>query len=242
MLKAIRLKLWQQLPNYRKPASFLVKESYPLPPYSSVIGMIHAACGYTVYHPMQISIQGINASEISDYATLYNFGIKYDETRHQAKVQNDEGGYDGINISPKSIHLLTDVEILIHIFPENIDDFDDIYEGLIHPKTYLSLGRHEDIVRIDDISIIELDEYDEEMADDGKYLIKYDIYSPVKYLSDEIKTGTIYNLTKEFKINPKTNTREWISYIETAHIPRKESVRFNDLYYDSSIKTVVLFA
>ena len=32
--------------------------TYPLPPYSTVIGAIHKACSYTEYHPMQISIQG----------------------------------------------------------------------------------------------------------------------------------------------------------------------------------------
>ena len=97
MLKAIRVELEQQLPNYRKPASFLVKESFPLPPYSTVIGMIHTACGFTEYHPMRISIQGNYASDVSDLAVLYNFGIKYDATRHQYKVLNEEGIYDGIN-------------------------------------------------------------------------------------------------------------------------------------------------
>jgi len=58
MNKAIRIKCSQQLANYRKPTSFLIKESYPLPPYSTVIGMIHVACGFTEYHPMDISIQG----------------------------------------------------------------------------------------------------------------------------------------------------------------------------------------
>ena len=32
--------------------------TYPLPPYSTVIGAIHKACGYTDYHPMKVSIQG----------------------------------------------------------------------------------------------------------------------------------------------------------------------------------------
>lgn len=32
--------------------------TYPLPPYSTVIGAIHNACNYTEYHAMDISIQG----------------------------------------------------------------------------------------------------------------------------------------------------------------------------------------
>lgn len=32
--------------------------TYPLPPFSTVIGALHNACGYTETHPMDISIQG----------------------------------------------------------------------------------------------------------------------------------------------------------------------------------------
>ena len=44
MEKAIRLQCFQNLANYRKPSSFIIKETFPLPPYSTVLGMIHAAC------------------------------------------------------------------------------------------------------------------------------------------------------------------------------------------------------
>ncbi len=32
--------------NYRVPTSFQLKESYPLPPYSTVIGMVHSLCNF----------------------------------------------------------------------------------------------------------------------------------------------------------------------------------------------------
>ena len=65
-MRAIRIQCFQNLVNYRKPTSFLIKETYPLPPYSTVIGMVHAACGFEQYHPMQVSIQGTNRGTISD--------------------------------------------------------------------------------------------------------------------------------------------------------------------------------
>ena len=40
MMKAIRLHCFQNLANYKKPSSFIIKETYPLPPYSTIIGMI----------------------------------------------------------------------------------------------------------------------------------------------------------------------------------------------------------
>lgn len=57
MERAIRIDCFQNLANYRKPSSFIIKESYPLPPYSTVIGMIHAISGFDSYHKMQVSIQ-----------------------------------------------------------------------------------------------------------------------------------------------------------------------------------------
>ena len=242
MCRAIRIFLTQQMPNYRKPASFLVRESYPLPPYSTVIGMIHAACGFTEYHPMDVSIQGRYASEVSDYATMYNFGIKYDETRHQAKVLNADGGYDGINIGPKSVHLLTDVQLLIHIKPESEEDYDLIINGLRYPKNYLSLGRHEDIVNIHEISEVMLydeDEY-EDNFDDSVTLL-YDMYVPIGQ-TDSDYSGTVYNLNKVFSVDKKTNIRGWSDVIQTRHFKREESISGSSVYYDPDRHVPVVFA
>ena len=73
MMKAIRLHCFQNLANYKKPSSFIIKETYPLPPYSTVIGMIHAACGFKRYHGMKLSIQGTNQGTISELYTRYSF-------------------------------------------------------------------------------------------------------------------------------------------------------------------------
>ncbi|WP_086283955.1 CRISPR-associated protein Cas5 [Candidatus Enterococcus wittei] len=36
----------------------ILRETYPLPPLSTVIGMVHKLCGYQEYESMDISIQG----------------------------------------------------------------------------------------------------------------------------------------------------------------------------------------
>lgn len=56
--EAIRLILHQSSANYRKPETYENKMTYPLPPFSTVIGAIHKACGYTTTHEMSVSIQG----------------------------------------------------------------------------------------------------------------------------------------------------------------------------------------
>ncbi|MBQ7522294.1 MAG: CRISPR-associated protein Cas5 [Clostridia bacterium] len=57
-MKAIRLHLKQSSANYRREETVNCRMTYPLPPYSTVIGAIHKACNYTEYHDMSISIQG----------------------------------------------------------------------------------------------------------------------------------------------------------------------------------------
>ena len=57
-MKAIRLHLKQSSANYRREETVNCRMTYPLPPYSTVIGAVHKACNYTEYHDMAVSIQG----------------------------------------------------------------------------------------------------------------------------------------------------------------------------------------
>ncbi|MCM1171152.1 MAG: CRISPR-associated protein Cas5 [Clostridium sp.] len=57
-MKALRIHLKQSSANYRREETIDNKMTYPLPPYSTVIGALHNACKYTKYHKMDISIQG----------------------------------------------------------------------------------------------------------------------------------------------------------------------------------------
>lgn len=57
-MKLLRLKLTQSKGHYRKEETVDNKMTYPLPPFSTVIGAIHRACNFKEYHPMDISIQG----------------------------------------------------------------------------------------------------------------------------------------------------------------------------------------
>ena len=57
-MQAIRITAYQNMGSSRFPSDLQRKESYPLPSYSSVIGMVYAACRFKEYVPMRISIQG----------------------------------------------------------------------------------------------------------------------------------------------------------------------------------------
>ena len=208
-MEAIRLELYQNLVNYRKPSSFQLKETYPLPPYSTVSGMIHYICGFNEYKPLEISVQGKYHSKVNDLYTRYEFsGARYEQGRHQVKVKESiidkktgkkKEKYYGITRGISTAELLVDVELLIHIKPEDEKLFNTIEEALKNPQEYISLGRREDIARVEEVKRVKLEE---EGLEDSKTLNKYDAYIPIDMFGKrEVKTNaSIYKINKKYDL------------------------------------------
>ena len=208
-MKAIKLKLYQNMVNYKVPTSFQLKESYPLPPYSTVIGMVHSLCDFKEYKPMKISISGSYFSKVNDLYTRYEFknGNPFEMGRHQLNVN----GY-GINRGVATAELLVDVNLTIHIIPEDQSEefLNTIFEAFKYPREYPSLGRREDIVLIKDVKIIDVEKKKLEKdlsngEDDFAYI-------PVNFIQEKLVNygdkkngmniyGTRYELTKNYILN-----------------------------------------
>ena len=75
-MKAFRLIIKQTSANYRKPETIKNKMTYPLPPFSTVIGALHNACGYTEYKEMNLSIPTVTKliSELQEDGYILDFG------------------------------------------------------------------------------------------------------------------------------------------------------------------------
>lgn len=205
-MRAIKLRLWQDMVNYKKPTSFQLKETYPLPPYSTVIGMVHSLCGYEEYKPMKVSVQGKYFSKVNDLYTRYEFknAMKYDSTRHQLQV-----GQYGVCQGVATAELLVDVELMLHILPEDQTLVDKIYQAFQLPREYPSLGRREDIVTISEVKIVTLTE--KELERQIKAPAGYYAYIPYEILEKESinltnnvagvsHSGTRYKLTKNYTL------------------------------------------
>ncbi len=224
-MKAVRLKGYQQTASYRKPSSLIIRESYPLPPYSTVIGMIHTACDYREYHPMKISVSGKYYSSVSDAFTKYEFGNKKFETgRHQLEVDVEDTTF-GINRGLGHIQLLVDVELLIYIVPEDESLVEEIAHKLLYPQTYLALGRHEDLLRVDEADIVELEEIELE----DNIITDYDSYVPVlqyEYLDDRRQNNASrYRVNKVFSVNEKTGIRGWSERVDCVHLAKGRKIK-----------------
>lgn len=247
-MKSIRLKLKQNLVNYKLPTSFQLKETYPLPPYSTIIGMIHNVCNYLEYKPMQISVQGKYHSKVNDLATRYEFknGMTYDSTRHQLKV----GDY-GISMGVSNVELLSEVELLIHIVPEDQSLVEEIYNAFKTPREYISLGRREDLVVIDEVKVVEI--LEERVRGENLRINRdYKAYIPVQLIEKkrvliegEVDTieykGTMYNLTKDYALvnygttkSPKV-FRKWnkvkVHYVSNVVASRRREITLDEDRY-----------
>ena len=240
MKKAIRLKAYQQTANYRKPSSLVLRESYPLPPYSTIIGMVHTACNFKEYHPMQISVAGRYYSSVSDAFTKYEFGNKtFDVTRHQISIDVEDTQF-GINRGLGYIQLLIDVELLIHIVPDNEEDFEKIQEKLLYPEIYLSMGRHEDLLRIDSVDIVNL----EEIVLEDNIFTEYDFFVPVpiyKYLDDRLQNkASRYQVNKVFTIEDQTGFRRWTERVNCVHFAKGKRInKRKSILADKSYENIV---
>ncbi len=205
-MKAIRFIVEQELVNYKVPTSFQLKETYPLPPYSTVLGMIHSACGFTEYKEMKISIQGKYHSRVNDLYTRYEFKpeMKYEAGRHQLET----AGF-GIGRGVATAELLSEVELLIHVIPEDQILTETIFNGLYNPLEFPSLGRREDLAILKDIRIVEV--FEKIPEDDIELQEDYSAYIPIE-MHDNYNVilrgasygienrGTVYMLNKNYTL------------------------------------------
>ena len=224
MKRAIRLEIYQNLVNYKKPTSFQLKETYPLPPPSTVIGMVHFACDYKEYIPMQVAIQGKYHSKINDLYTRYEFAAaSYEDGRHNVKLDSStENKSYGMMRGISTTELLVDNILVLYICPDDQGRVEEIYNAFLCPREYLSLGRREDIVQVNSVEITEIEEV--ELDDD--VTLKYDAYIPVKLLKETNSNATIYNLTKDYElktIKKGVQVRKW-NKVKVAHCVEGKTV------------------
>lgn len=202
-MKAIKLKLYQNFVNYRMPNSFQLKETYPLPPFSTVVGMVHHLCKLTSLTRINISVQGTTEGKVNDLYTRYEFsGAKYEEGRHTHKV-------DGVGLTRgvSTQELLTDVNLMLHITHEDDSVIEDLFYKLQNSSFTMTLGRNEDICRIDSMSLVDI----EPINDETPTLLKYNAY----IVSDNI-TNNEHVLASQYNIN---------TYYSYKNLPKGEKIR-----------------
>lgn len=193
-MKILKLKLFQETACYKKPFAFKVAETYPLPPYSTIIGMLHKALQAKSgeYFDMNISVQGEYESIFSNYQNL---------RMYKGKGQ--------VTAMPRNVHQLLNVNLIIHVKAED-EIINRLYKNLSEGKETITLGRNEDLVRIDSIEIIpEPEEVYEELANRNAYVVNKDV------------NGIKYRLNTKYKI--ENDLRKW-EKVDVVYIEKETNV------------------
>lgn len=212
-MKLLRIKAYQLFANYRKPMSFNYWDTYPLPPLSTIRGWFH----YIVwnknkdenrhYIPMAMSIQGVSSSVIQDLQTL----IKFDRKSNAKGKPILEGFNKVLSKSPTYVANIFDVKLNIYIKAE--EKFLNRFIENIFKLNYPSLGRYEDLLRIDELKIIEpeiIDFYDDEHS------IKYGIYLNKDTAKNFKLDGIHYRMN--FKYDKELLEKTGIRYFEKKDV------------------------
>ncbi len=200
-MKVLRLRLYQETACYKKPFAFKVGETYPLPPYSTVKGWLHALLKADALIPMQISIQGHYETRILDYQAYY-FSKKQNSKEFPVildGLSNVSYRLKDITQMPIYIHLLCDVHLLIHVGGEAqmLKHLKDRIKTMdVHP----SLGRWEDLVRVDECRFVQLKDFNTAKP------IENDAYVPIDQL-DSLVARIPYCLNWTYEI--RNGRRVW---------------------------------
>ncbi len=129
-MKVLRIILTQKMASYKKEECDQNKMTYPLPPFSTVIGAVHKACLYTQYHPMDISISGnygaMQKEVYRDYAFLNR---TMDDRGILVKLANSDflsTGFEKVASAKKQgSNFKTEIDIEIHN-RELLDEYQEL--------------------------------------------------------------------------------------------------------------------
>lgn len=175
--KVLKLKLFQETACYKKPFSFKAGETFPLPSYSTVKGMIHSVLKADEFIPMTLSIQGNYDCSFQNYQSMYFYKKK-----------------DEITNMPMYVNLLYNIQLVIHVLADE-DILERIEEGLLNLSEHLSLGRKEDLLRVDSVQYVNVFDSTEEKSKQ----VTNAIYVPLKYMEDE-DVGIQFSLPWKYEI------------------------------------------
>ncbi|MFR5766089.1 MAG: type I-B CRISPR-associated protein Cas5b [Clostridia bacterium] len=188
-MKILKLKLFQETACYKKPFAFKVAETYPLPPYSTVIGMLHKVLNAKngEYFDMDVSVQGEYESIFSNYQNL--------------RMYKSDGQ---VTAMPRNVHQLLNINLIIHVQAED-EIIDKLYKNLLEGKATITLGRNEDLVRIDEIKIIQ------EPIEVFRVLANHSAYVPNRNVPGiKYRLNTVYTIENELRKWNKVD----VTYIE----------------------------
>ena len=219
-MECLRVKLYTPTGIFKNPLSIKGIEVYPLPPYSTVIGLIYRAIGrkWQGEH-FQISVQG-------DYEAIYRDYVWF--KKHNFKDKELEK-------LPLQVPILYNLKLLIHIRAEE-DLVREIENALKAPKELLFLSGGEYPVKIEEVKRVFCEE--RRIPEDDAVELKYNAYLLTHCLRNISTTdkGVLFNLSYFYENLQKPKVYSWID----VYYFQKGTVIYGDIIFDEDKNPVFL--
>lgn len=224
-MEALRLSFYQQTACFRKPLALKVRETYPLPPYSTVKGLVHALLRADRLIPLQFSIQGTYEALVQDYQT-HVFFKQRDVSEYALTTAGLDAQPDTPHITrmPLYTQLLFDLHLTLHVAaaPSILDALE---QAVSDPDEFLSLGRREDLVRLDECRRVRVGAVPPEET----IVLPQDAYIPEALLPPDV--GRI-PMQLNWTYTVKDSVREWtkvpVGYVQAGSCLKGPGLRRDD--------------
>ena len=227
-MKALRLVLTQNKAHYKKEESITNKMTYPLPPFSTVIGALHNACNFKEYHPMDLSIQGTYSSLVKQPYTDYCFlNSVMDDRGILVKMKNNNlisTAFDKVAVAKKSMGNSFRKGITIEVKNQNLMEE---YRNLKNLNDEILNFKKTRIGKLKKIFKVRKKSLAEKKKNIGKESLEF---KKVVLREKEIRN-------KEKKINEKVKVFEYNNYSReiSRYNSLTTSLRYYEILYDVNL-------
>lgn len=187
-MNALRIELELSQAHFRKPWSFSIRHTYPVPPFSTVIGFLCNVLGdkgLLFQNDFGLAVFSRFESLDCEYTWLRNLSPKAHKAKYHSysnrQLRDNNIEHPG-GQSPVRIFVLNDVKLLLYLNCENENLYSLIQEGFKRPGqwfSHLHLGRSEDWVVVKSAEVVKL----EKKSYSGKTEYMTWIPSPEEYLN-----------------------------------------------------------
>jgi len=167
-MKALIIKIYQPTAHYRMPFTYQRRHTYPIPPYSTVIGFLCNMLGidyqgnkqYKKLRECKLSISGYFEQKLTEYIWFRNFSKKSHEKYFgstEAREKNGEINHIG-GQSPMRIDVLENMRLNIHIAGDEafLVELEDYLRNPGNRLETVHLGRAEDWLVFESIQKVDL--------------------------------------------------------------------------------------
>ncbi|MBF0343463.1 MAG: CRISPR-associated protein Cas5 [Nitrospirae bacterium] len=236
MMKALKIKLYQNLVNYRREMSFGYVQTYPLPTPSMVKGMAHALLDLQQYHNISISIQGRYDSVVTNMQKVYKFDI-FRKERKDNPIIYVGNARKQIITGVMFVDEIVDMELLLHIAFDDEDLTSKLYDA-VRQKTVV-LGRNEDIARVDfdDTKLVDTSKHEVD-----ELTLPYDIYLSPELAKGSQLVGTYYRLPFYYETVKSFEDKRIFTYVDAVYITKDKTIGFSNITKDTDGCIVNLFS